>query len=119
MSSSQQFTFNSVVNPQYDQTFEYELQISSTLNFTPATTYKKVLFQKRDQGTLASDPVDLTNDTSVPSSVRSASVVYWRIGARNVLDFPGPVKDAFTGDRYIFSTANQLKRPGSPPPPPL
>lgn len=118
MAAQQQFTFNSVVNPQYDQTFEYEIQISSTLNFTKATTFKKVLFQRKDTGTLASDPIDLTNDTSIPSSVRSANLVYWRVGARNVLDNPGPVKDVFTGDRYIFSSANQLVRPGSPPPPP-
>lgn len=118
MQTQQSFQFNSVANPLYDQTYEYELQISSTLNFTPATTFKKVLFQRRDAGTLGSDPIDLTNDTSVPASIRSANIVYWRIGARNVLDNPGPVKDPFTGDRYIFSSANQLLRPGTPPPPP-
>ena len=117
MSSPQVFTFNSVSNPQYDQTFEYTLQVSSALNFTKPTTFKKVLFQRRDAGTLASDPIDL-NDPALPASIRSATKLYWRIGARNVLDNPGPVQDAFTGDRYIFSSANQLNRPGGPPPPP-
>ncbi len=117
MSSPQVFTFNSVVNPQYDETFEYILHVSSTLNFTKSTTFKKVLFQRRDAGTLASDPVDL-NDPALPSAIRTANKLYWRIGARNVRDVPGPVPDVFTGDRYIFSTANQLNRPGSPPPPP-
>lgn len=114
----QKFTFNSVANPQYDQTFEYQLQVSSTLNFTPATTYKKVLMQTRDTGTLGSEDVDLVSDSSLPASVKAASLLYWRIGARNVLDKPGPVPDVFTGDRYIFSSVNQLKRPGVPPPPP-
>ena len=117
MSSPQVFTFNSVTNPQYDETFEYTLQVSSTLNFSKATTFKKVLFQRRDSGTLATDPVDL-NDPSLPSAIRAASKLYWRVGARNVRDNPGPVPDIFTGDRYIFSSANQLNRPGSPPPPP-
>ena len=117
MSFPQSFTFNSVANPQYDQTFEYQLQVSSTLNFTKSTTFKKVLFQRRDAGTLASDPIDL-NDPSLPLGIRNANKVYWRIGARNVLDNPGPVMDPFTGDRYIFSSANQLNRPGGPPPPP-
>ena len=117
MSSPQVFTFNSVANPQYDQTFEYTLQVSSTLNFTKPTTFKKVLFQRRDAGTLATDPVDL-NDPALPASIRSATKLYWRIGARNVLDNPGPFPDPFTQDRYIFSSANQLNRPGGPPPPP-
>lgn len=117
MSSPQVFTFNSVTNPLYDQTFEYILHVSSTLNFTKSTTFKKVLFQRRDAGTLASDPVDLS-DPALPLAIRNATKLYWRIGAKNVLDVPGPVQDPFTGDRYIFSTANQLNRPGGPPPPP-
>lgn len=118
LATPQVFTFNSVVNPAFDITVEYQLQVSSTLGFTAATTYKKVLFTRRDTGTLGSDPIDLTNDTAVPASVRSAAILYWRIGAKNVMDSPGPAMDVLSRDRYIFSPANQLKRPGVPPPPP-
>ncbi|HLP00050.1 MAG TPA: hypothetical protein VK171_15755 [Fimbriimonas sp.] len=118
MATPQVFTFNSVVNPAFDITVEYQLQVSSSLNFTAATTYKKVLFTRRDTGTLASDPIDLTNDTAVPASVRSAAKLYWRIGARNIMDSPGPARDVLSQDRYVFSPANQLTRPGVPPPPP-
>jgi hypothetical protein len=118
LSTPQVFTFNSVVNPAFDITVEYQLQVSSTLGFTAATTYKKLLFTRRDTGTLASDPIDLTNDTAVPASVRSAAKLYWRIGAKNIADSPGPAQDVLSGDRYVFSPANQLTRPGTPPPPP-
>jgi hypothetical protein len=76
-----------------------------------------VIGQRRDLGTLATDPIDL-NDATLPASVLAARTLYWRVGARNVADNPGPVADSFTGHRYIFSVVNQLTRPGSPPPPP-
>lgn len=119
LQTPQEFRFQSVVNPAFEIFVEYQIQVSSTLNFTAASTYKKVLYVRRDTGTLATpDPLDLTNDTAVPAAVRSAAKLYWRIGARNVADNPGPAKDVLSGDRYIFSPANTLVRPGSPPPPP-
>jgi putative lipoic acid-binding regulatory protein len=116
MQFPQSFTFNSVGSI-YDITVEYVIQVSSTLNFAPGTYIQNTLFQRRDTGTLASDPIDL-NDTALPSSIRNASTVYWRIGAKNVVDNPGPRPDSLTGKRYIFSVVNQLRRPAGPPPPP-
>jgi hypothetical protein len=118
MQSPQTFTFLSVVSPQFtDVTVEYVIQLSSTINFSKNTFVHRVIGQRRDLGTLATDPIDL-NDPTLPASILNARTVYWRIGARNVADNPGPVKDAFTGHRYIFSIVSQLTRPGSPPPPP-
>lgn len=37
--------------------------------------------------------------------------LWWRIGARNVEDVPGPVRDKATGLRYIFSEARSFNRP--------
>jgi hypothetical protein len=117
LQNPQQFTFLSVVNPLYDVTAEYVIQISSTPNFAPNTYVQRTVFQRRDTGTLATQAIDL-NDTSLPSSILTATTLHWRIGARNVLDSPGPVPDDFTQKRYIFSVVNQLTRPGAPPPPP-
>jgi hypothetical protein len=43
--------------------------------------------------------------------------MWWRIGAKNVADNPGPVKDP-SGQRYIFGSPRRFTRPASPPPPP-
>ncbi len=117
LQNPQQFTFLSVANPLYDVTVEYVIQVSSTLNFAPNTYIQRTVFQRRDTGTLATPAIDL-NDPSLPANVLTATTLYWRIGAKNVIDSPGPVPDDFTRQRYIFSVINQLTRPGSPPPPP-
>jgi hypothetical protein len=117
LQNPQQFTFLSVANPAYDVTVEYVIQVSSTLNFAKNTYIQRTVFQRRDTGTLATQGIDL-NDTSLPSSILTATTLYWRIGAKNIIDVPGPVPDDFTQQRYIFSVINQLTRPGAPPPPP-
>jgi hypothetical protein len=117
LQNPQQFTFLSVANPLYDITVEYVIQVSSTLNFAKNTYIQRTVFQRRDTGTLATQAIDL-NDTSLPSSILTATTLYWRIGAKNIIDVPGPVPDDFTQQRYIFSVVNQLTRPGAPPPPP-
>jgi hypothetical protein len=53
--------------------------------------------------------------TAVPAFIQNASTFYWRVGARNSLDNPGPVPDVTTGQRYIFGTYRTLIRPGTPP----
>lgn len=117
LQNPQQFTFLSVANPIYDITVEYVIQISSTLNFQANTYVQRSVFQRRDTGTLATAAIDL-NDPSLPANLLTATTLYWRIGAKNVIDSPGPVQDEFTRQRYIFSVVNQLTRPGAPPPPP-
>ena len=117
LQNPQQFTFLSVANPLYDVTIEYVIQVSSTINFAQNTYIQRTVFQRRDTGTLATPAIDL-NDPSLPASVLTATTLYWRIGAKNIIDTPGPVPDNETRQRYIFSVINQLTRPGSPPPPP-
>jgi hypothetical protein len=72
---------------------------------------------KNDTGTISSGSIDTTS-ASIPSYIRTATTVYWRVGAKNIDDKPGPVPDATTGLRYIFSSYSTFIRPGSPPPPP-
>ena len=50
--------------------------------------------------------------------IQNATTIWWRIGARNIDDVPGPIPDA-TGQRYIFSVPRSFTRPNNPPPPPL
>jgi hypothetical protein len=73
-------------------------------------------FVKNDLGNVSSPVID-TAGGSIPASIRTAATVYWRVGARNVADNPGPVPDP-SGQRYVFSPARTFTRPSPPPPPP-
>ncbi|MER3496100.1 MAG: hypothetical protein C4320_04425, partial [Armatimonadota bacterium] len=84
---------------------------------TRNTTYTAPAFVRSDTGTIASDPYD-TSAAPFPSFIRNATVFYYRIGARNLQDRPGPVKDPQTGLRYIFGPGLRLTRPNLPPNPP-
>lgn len=120
LQNPQTFSFNSVRNAAFPVALEYIIQISSTPTFA-ANTYieRQAKFTSSgDTSTiLATAPIDL-NDTSLPASLLAATTLYWRIGAKNPDDVPGPVPDSRTQKRYIFSVINSLTRPSAPPPPP-
>jgi hypothetical protein len=110
------FTFQSVVNPAFPIQVEYVVQISSSPQFTRASTVTVTRMTRGDTGTLATETVD-TLGSRIPVALRNAQELWWRVGARNVADRPGPVPDP-SGERYIFSAAQRFTRPVPPPPPP-
>lgn len=68
------------------------------------------------QGGVATDPINIS--ALFPGVQR----LYWRVGARNAVDVPGPVPDAL-GERYVFGSqlginVFQFDRIIPPPPPP-
>jgi len=113
----QTFSFTSIVTGAFPFTAEYVLQVSTTPTFARNTVYQRVLFRRNDSGTLASDSIDFTG-TEIPAFIKNASVVYYRIGAKNIADRPGPKADSLTQQRYVFSNYVRLTRPTTPPPPP-
>ncbi|MHB8635590.1 MAG: hypothetical protein ACYC96_03860 [Fimbriimonadaceae bacterium] len=112
------FTFNSAVNPAFPSQFQYVLQFSTTPTFAKGpNTFTFAPFITGATGPVSTPSVDTTS-TILPTAIRSALLVYWRIGARSTLDSPGPVMD-ISGERYIFSVPRQFKRLSAPPPAPV
>ncbi|MCL4285284.1 MAG: hypothetical protein KJZ62_09280 [Fimbriimonadaceae bacterium] len=111
------FTFGSVVNASFPMNIEYALQVSSDPNFPKAKSKVYARVTRGDLGTLSSGTV--TNLLSRLASDFGVGVTefYWRIGARNVADKPGPVPDQ-SGERYVFSPSRRFTIPAPPPPPP-
>ncbi|HEY0865790.1 MAG TPA: hypothetical protein VGE01_00330, partial [Fimbriimonas sp.] len=85
---------------------EYILQFSKTRDFRNAVTIEQ--WAPGNTAIVASREIALQGE-DIPSTYRSGDF-YWRIGARNSLDNPGPVPDPATGERYIFSLPRLLKR---------
>jgi len=107
------FSFQSSVNVAFPINVEYVIQFSTSPLFPANGTVTAAKFVRGDQGTLSTQVIDTTG-SNIPAAIRNASEVYWRIGARNVADVPGPVPDA-SGQRYIFSVAQRFTRPAPPP----
>jgi hypothetical protein len=103
------FTFNSVVLAD-PITVEYILEVSTSPNSTRNSTRKIGTTVSTETGLISI--IAENNFFTAPGTT-----VWWRVGARNVADRPGPVKDAL-GERYIFSAVRSFKRPTAPPPPP-
>ncbi len=110
------FSFQSAVNPAFPITVQYVVQFSTSPLFPKNGTTTVSSFVKNDLGNVSSPVID-TAGGSIPASIRTAATVYWRVGARNVADNPGPVPDP-SGQRYVFSPARTFTRPSPPPPPP-
>ena len=111
------FTFNSVVNPAFPITVEYTLQISPDPTFPGNRTKNYGTVTRTDVGILSTGSiVNLVN--RLRADFGSAQLeFFWRIGARNVADRPGPVRDA-AGTRYVYSPGRRFTIPTLPPPPP-
>ncbi len=117
IANSTPFTFVSSATATFPITVGYILQVSSSPVFAANTTYTYPEFQRTEAGTLATEAID-TSAAALPAFIRNATTVYFRIGARNVQDKPGPVLDPATRKRYIFSATSRFTRPAGPPPPP-
>jgi hypothetical protein len=64
------------------------------------------------------EPLSLENVNLGSTSALGDATLYWRVGARNSGDRPGPVPDPANGQRYIFSEVSQFRVAAGPPPPP-
>lgn len=92
---------------------EYAVQISTSPAFASANTMRIVArVQTVQGGNIGTDPVNIQN--VFPGVQR----LYWRVGAKNVGDNPGPVRDAMN-ERYVYSQPFQFDRVILPPPPPV
>ncbi len=90
----------------------YLVQISTSPNFTSSTTVRNIaVVDSIIPGGVSTDPIDISG--IFPGTQR----LYWRVGAKNTGDNPGPKKDP-TGERYVFSAPFQFDRVLPPPPPP-
>jgi len=106
------FRFDSVRGSVTSILLEYVLQFSPNPQFPAnqtATVNKWV--DSAGTGTVSSPGAVRESTTVFPSS----RTIYWRIGARNLNDKPGPV--SINGERYIFSAPLRFQRPANPPAP--
>jgi hypothetical protein len=110
------FTFNAAATAANPIVVQYVIQFSSDSTFPASSnmTYTLAPFQRTDTGVIGTTSIDTTS-TSFPAGIRSASIVWWRVGARNVADNPGPVADA-SGARYVFCAPRAFTRPTNTPP---
>lgn len=103
------FEFNSVV--QADPiAVEYVVQVSTSPNFPKSST--RTLGKTINPNT---GPISITVSNNFFTTPNTT--IWWRVGARNTADKPGPTRDS-VGERYIFSAARNFVRPALPPDPP-
>jgi hypothetical protein len=113
--TSTNFTLNSVI-VNNAMTVEYVLELSTTPNFAKGTYVQAAKFVSNLGGVVG--PTTGINPATFFPNAAANTTIYWRYGARNTFDKPGPAPDAYTGERYIFSDYYQFTFTGSPPPPP-
>jgi hypothetical protein len=109
------FSANSVQGTTSPITCEYVLELSSTINFTKGTYFRVGSFSSNQSGVL---PAISVNPTTVFPNWSTTSNYYWRYGAKNIADVPGPAPDSLTREGYIFSPPRSFTISGTPPPPP-
>ena len=97
-------------------TVQYALELSTTSQFLKGQTETIIGPISNSTGIVNMGIIDTFNGRK--SFIQNATTIWWRIGARNVEDNPGPVPDA-SGQRYIFSIPRSFTRANNPPPPPL
>lgn len=103
-----QFAFTATAGAQ-----QYAVEISTSPAFQNRSTMRVVArVESVLPGTISTDPVNIS--TVFPGVQR----LYWRAGARNAGDNPGPVPDALN-ERYVWSQPFQFDRVILPPPPPV
>lgn len=111
------FTFQSVVNPAFPITVRYTLQVSTDPTFPRNRTKNYAEVTRTDIGVLSTGSIQNLLAKLASDFGSTAQEFFWRVGARNVADKPGPVKDA-AGTRFIYSPARRFTTPAPPPPPP-
>lgn len=112
------FTFTSVVNPTFPTIIKYSLQVSTDPQFPKSRTKTYAEFTRGDVGTLSTGSISNLLAKLASDFGSGQQEFFWRVGARNTADKPGPV-DQGNGQRYIFSPARRFTIPSPPPPPPL
>lgn len=111
------FTFMSVVNPTFPIQVEYALQVSSSPNFLKGNSLVLSRFTRGDTGTLSTGNISSLLSRLASKFGSSQKEFWWRIGAKNVADVPGPVTDP-SGETYVFGDSRRFTLPAAPPPPP-
>jgi hypothetical protein len=112
------FSFGSVVNPAFPITVQYTLQVSNSPTFPGNATRNYATFTRGGTGILSTGSItNLLSRLQSDLGAMPPDGYWWRIGARNVADKPGPVPDS-AGTRYIYSTPRRFTIPAPPPPPP-
>ncbi|MBI1755606.1 MAG: hypothetical protein HYR64_00675 [Fimbriimonas ginsengisoli] len=106
------FTFVQATPP-VPVVFDFAVELSSDSTFPAGKTVALGRLTRPGGGTYSSPLID-TQSPALPSNIRNASEVWWRVGVRNHNDSPGPVPDAI-GERYIFSAPRRFTRPPLPP----
>lgn len=101
------FTWDAVVGAN-----SYAVQLSTDLTFSSNVRTVATINTAQIGGLISTDILDLRG--LFPSGTK---LMFWRVGARNLGDSPGPVADRF-GNRYVFSAPFQFTPVDEPPPPP-
>ena len=109
------FTTQSVVTSQ-PIVVQYALELSTTSQFLKGSTETILGPISNSNGIISMGIIDTFNGRK--QFIKDVTTLWWRIGARNVVDVPGPVVDA-SGQRYIWSVPRSFTRPNNPPPPPV
>ncbi len=94
---------------------KYVVEISTSSNFATANSIRVPAGGRIE--TLQTPTVSTDGPINISNIFSGTQTLYWRVGAANSGDFPGPVPDA-AGERYVFSQPFQFKRVVLPPPPP-
>lgn len=94
---------------------KYVVEISTTSNFSSANSIRVPNGGRVE--TLQTPTVSTDGPISISNIFSGTRTLYWRVGAANSGDNPGPVPDP-AGERYIFSQPFQFDRVILPPPPP-
>lgn len=112
------FSFSSAVNPSFPSQMGYVLQISSSPTFARSSTFTTNEIIRTDTTSISiALPSRFPGDNFpqfLTDNFPGAREFWWRIGARNINDVPGPAPDA-SGFRYVFSNPNRFTRPAPPP----
>lgn len=110
------FVFTSVRGATSSAVFEYVLQLSDDPTFPKNRTIMPADGRVVENSGLPGAQLSTRPIADALTAFKGSQFVYWRIGARNVLDNPGPVPVG--GERYIFSAPFRFTRPTDPPIPP-
>ena len=96
------FKFNSILTGTVNFSADYAIEMSADSNFSAGNTFLVTSLTRSSTGQITSPQI-----SALPSAFGGLSQVYWRVGARNAGDRPGPVLDSI-GQRYIWSLPQRL-----------
>jgi len=115
---SQNYTFNSVVGSTYVFVAQYVLQFSTDPQFSDSQTFSAgtLTTNRIGQLSIAANVWPKSGEsTAAPAFIQNATSLWYRVGARNIIDSPGPLPQAPSTARYIFSSGTPISKPQSTP----